>query len=160
MCEVVGQVRSMRTVSVASIPVTVSSSRITSGTWQEALTIASKPVRATETRNPAVLNCASRTSRDTASPAAINTSGATPRPSAGGVATTAGGCGVVRDRDVAFRCTTEAVSKNVAQKSRFAIRDSPGCARCALAPRASAIHRFGDSRIRGSGIQGLEIQDQ
>jgi hypothetical protein len=175
MCEVVGQVLSIRTVSVTSIPVTVSSSRITSGTWQEALTIVSKPVRATDTRNPAVLSCASRTSRDAASPSAINTSGATPRLSAGGVATTGGVDDCVRDRGVPFRCTPKARSKNVAQNRgpRLAVRSaSPPSAFRASARQAHAtgvlalirdsgfgigIQRLG---IRRSGIQRSGIQDE
>jgi len=53
MCAVVGQVVRSRTVSVESMPASESSRRMRSGTLQEALTMASNPVRATETRNPA-----------------------------------------------------------------------------------------------------------
>src|SRR4029453_14368743 len=179
MCSVGGQVLNIRMVSTASIPVTDSSSRITSGTWQEALTIASKPVRATATRNPAVLSCASRTSRDTASPSAINTSGALPLASAGDRATTGGVCVVVRDTGVAFRCTANAGAKMLpicfaargprlvrllgfAATARQALADSKDPA-IQKAQRfkdsaISKIQRFEDSAIRGFRDQGFKDQ--
>jgi hypothetical protein len=161
MCEVVGQVLSIRTVSVTSIPVTVSSSKITSGTWQEALTIVSKPVRATATRNPAVLSCASRTSRDTPSPSAINTSGAAPRVSACGVAATGGVEGVVRERWVPFRCTPQARSKNVAEFAlrdwRLAACDSRWCSRFRRSRISDSMMRIGGVSFQfpASGFQRL-----
>lgn len=78
MWEVTGQVVSRRPVSVASMPLSESASRIASGTWQDALTIASKPVRATDTRKPARRSCASRRSREASLPSAMRTCG-TPR---------------------------------------------------------------------------------
>ena len=78
MCEVTGQVVSSRPASDGSMSVSEASSRIMSGTWQEALTMASKAVRATETRRPASRSCASRRSRETALPSAIKTRGDCP----------------------------------------------------------------------------------
>jgi hypothetical protein len=114
MCAVVGHIVSIRTVSTASIPVNESSRRITSGVWQVAFTMASKPVRATKTRSPIERSCASRTSLDTASPSAISTSGATGEATRVRAATI-GWIGLV-DRDTvwALRCTSATPSKNVA----------------------------------------------
>jgi hypothetical protein len=111
-------------------------------------------VLATDTRNPAVLSCASRTSRDTASPSAINTSGDTPRLSAGGVATRGGVDDGVRDRGVPFRCTPKARSKNVAE---FAARDSRLAARDSRWRSRFLRSGISDSmmRIRGVSFQRL-----
>jgi hypothetical protein len=104
MCAVVGHTVSMRTVSTASIPANESSSRITSGVWQVAFTIASKPVRATKTRSPAERSCASRMSRETASPSAISTSGAG-ADATRGVLATRGWTGRADGDTVCVRCT-------------------------------------------------------
>ena len=67
--------------------------------------MASKPVRATDTRRPADLSCASRVSRDTASPSAINTRGPTWVVRRIGAPPIGPTCVVDRDRDEVLRCT-------------------------------------------------------
>lgn len=111
MCAVVGQTLNIRRVSGASIPLNVSSSRITSGIWTDAFTIASNPVRATETRSPAVRSCASLMSRETASPSAISTSGASVETTRVGVATIVRTGAADRDRVCALRCTRRTRAK-------------------------------------------------
>ena len=127
MCAVVGHIVSIRTVSTASIPVNESSSRITSGVWQVAFTIASKPVRATKTRRPAERSCASRTSLDTASPSAISTSGESGEATRARAATI--GWTGVDDRDTvwALRCTSATRARMLPnlRRSGSVIRD-PG----------------------------------
>jgi hypothetical protein len=75
MCAVAGHVVSNWIVLDTSSAPSERSTRIRSGTWQDALTIVSKDVRATDTRKPRDWSSRARRTRESVSASATSTCG-------------------------------------------------------------------------------------
>jgi hypothetical protein len=117
MCAVTGQVVSSWSVSAAFRSTSEPSSRMKSGTWQEALTIASNDVRACDTLRPAARSCNARASSVRALVSAMRTWGAFDA-TGGELAATAGGCLT----DVR-RCTPGESARNLPARNSSAALD-------------------------------------
>lgn len=122
ICAVVGQVVSSSHAVAASNSDSDLSSKITSGMWQDALTIASNAVWAIDTRKPAAASCAARSVRVRGLPSAIKTCVATVAGASGADANTLDrgreDAGLMRSR----RCTAATASKKFAEQKTAQFR--------------------------------------